>query len=108
MTEKLTPQAKIERGKRLQDEGRRLEIEGMLELHAANDFYDQHTVPIAKRRYLADARAKKFKSWKLGERVCVKREDFAAYLEEYGIIREGTEKQDVEEIVEEILKAGGT
>lgn len=102
---KLSPQAKIDRGQRLQAEGRRLEIEGVLEMHhAANDWVDQASSPLGRKKHLRLARLGVIPSRKDGRQVLVKRDDLNAYLEKNGLARGGKSEQDedLDDLIERV------
>lgn len=104
----LTPQAKIERGIRLQAEGQRLIIEGTIEERGASaEWVDQRSSPLGRRKHLALAREGKLPSQKHGSRVLVRRDDLNAYIEREGLGRgRRVDDEDVTDVVEGILKTG--
>ena len=50
----------------------------------ASKFYDQHTSPLSRRVYLAQARARAFPTSRVGKRVLVERDAFEAWLASQG------------------------
>lgn len=107
---KLTPAAMRERGLRMIAEGHALLTEASLaERGAANDWIDQRTSPLGRRRHLELARSGVLPSRKHGSKVLVRRDDLNAYIEREGIRRgvHEDDDDDVNDVVDTILKTGG-
>lgn len=107
--EKLTPAAMRERALRMIAEGHALLTEAALaERGAANDWVDQRSSPLGRRRHLELARSGVLPSRKHGSKVLVRRDDLNDYIEREGIRRGAHEAdEEVRDVVDSILKAGG-
>lgn len=105
----LTPDAKLERAKRLIAEGITNAVEAIIERGvAAQEWIDQHDSPIGKRQHLDLARSGAVESRKIHRRVLIKRVDLNRYIEQQAEKR-GTRHEDdnVDDIIARITGTDG-
>ena len=101
----LTPQAQLERAKRLMADAAVDMVSAIIAMSTAqNEWVDQKHSPLGKARHLRLARAGTLPSRKVGHLVLVRREDLNAYLEREGFRpAKATPEDEVVAMVEKLV-----
>ena len=106
-----TPAARIERAKRRLAEAVAELITAQLELGtAANEWVDQRTSPLGRRRHLEHAKSGTIPATRDGRRVLMRRADIDAYLDQRRIVRvdeKADRDREIDRVLEEMRRAGG-
>ncbi len=102
----LTPEAQLERAKRLIGEAVFDMIKAAIATGAAqSEWIDQNASPLGKRRHLELARAGRLPSKKHGRLVLIRRDDLNAFVDREGLSRgERVAEEDVVDVVEAIMR----
>jgi hypothetical protein len=107
----LTPEARIERAKKLIGEAVSELVEAMLARGSApSEWIDQNHSPLGRRRHLELVRAGKLAARKDGKKVLVRRDEINRYLDTERVViptQKPVGLDEVDAMVNELL-AGGT